>query len=131
MPHPHEQAYRPQARGDGARKHEGLRSTKRPRILGVKQKILLTLESIYHFHSEVFMNNFFKNPALGSVPMWIYHSHINKLNPKGSVTRTNMTEGTLRKKISQYSSLLCILSSTLCYQSFYCAKETFHPTHYG
>lgn len=30
--------------------------------------------------------------------MWIYHSHINKLNPKGSIIRTNKTEGTLRKK---------------------------------
>lgn len=48
-----------QVRGGGARKHEGLRSTKKPRILAVNQKILLILESIYHFHSKVFMNNFF------------------------------------------------------------------------
>lgn len=88
-----------QMRGGGPRKHEGLRSTKRPRMLGVNQKMLLT-ESLYHFHSKVSMNFFFffLNPASGNVPVWIYHSHMNKLNPKGSVTRTNKTEGTLRKK---------------------------------
>lgn len=67
---------------------------------------------------------FFFNPVLGNAP--IYHSHINKLNPKGSIIRTNKIEGTLRKKLSQYFPLLSVLSLTLCYQLL-CCEGDFSP----
>lgn len=86
-------------RGGGARKHEGLRSTKRPRILGVSQKMLVTLESIYRFHSKGFMNIFFFKIQCGEMcHVDLSFIYMNKLNPKGSIIRTNMTEGALREK---------------------------------
>lgn len=58
---PHVKPHRQAAslmRGGGVRKHERLRSTEKPTILGISQK-MLTSESICQFHSEVLMNDLF------------------------------------------------------------------------